>query len=50
MRVVWVRLAASYDRVIGLVRDAIGEYSVDEREQILGGTARDFFRLKGAST
>jgi L-fucono-1,5-lactonase len=39
-------VAATYGDVIGLVRDAIGEYSVDEQEQILGGTARDFFRLK----
>lgn len=43
-------IAASYGDVIGLVRDAIGEYSIDEREQILSGTARDFFRLKGAAT
>ena len=35
--------AASYGEVIGLVRDAIGEYSDDEQEQILGGTARDFY-------
>jgi L-fuconolactonase len=43
-------VAASYDRVIDLVRDAIGEYSTDEREQILGGTARDFFHLKVEAT
>ena len=36
-------VAASYADVIGLVRDAIGEYSNDEQEQILGGTARDFY-------
>ena len=38
-------VAASYGDVIGLVRDAIGEYSADEQEQMLGGTARDFFHL-----
>jgi len=43
-------VAASYDRVIDLVRDAIGEYSVDEQEQILGGTAKSFFRLKAEAT
>jgi L-fucono-1,5-lactonase len=42
--------AASYGEVIGLVRDAVGEYSNDEREQILNGTARDFFRLKAEAT
>ena len=42
--------AASYGTVIGLVRDAIGEYSVDEREQILSGTARKIFRLKAETT
>jgi L-fuconolactonase len=36
-------VAASYGGVIGLVRDAIGEYSDDEQEQILSGTARNFF-------
>jgi L-fuconolactonase len=38
-------VAASYADVVGLVRDALGEYSDDERNQILGGTARQFFRL-----
>ena len=42
-------VAASYADVIGLVRDAIAEYSADEREQMLGGTARDFFRLGAPS-
>jgi L-fuconolactonase len=42
-------VAASYVDVIGLVRDALGEYSDDEQEQILSGTAREFFRLKGPS-
>jgi L-fuconolactonase len=42
--------AASYGEVIGLVRDAVGEYSDDEREQILGGTAKEFFRLKAEAT
>jgi L-fuconolactonase len=38
-------VAAAYGDVIGLVRDAIAEYSTDEQEQMLGGTARDFFHL-----
>ena len=38
-------VAASYRDVIDLVRAAIGEYSSDEQERMLGGTARDFFRL-----
>jgi L-fuconolactonase len=42
-------VAASYAEVIGLVRDALGEYSDDEREQVLSGTAREFFRLRGPS-
>jgi L-fuconolactonase len=42
--------AASYRDVIDLVRDAIAEYSTDERERILGGTANDFFRLKAETT
>jgi L-fuconolactonase len=40
-------VAASYARVIDLVRDALGEYSVDEQKQMLEGTAADFFRLTG---
>jgi L-fuconolactonase len=36
-------VAASYARVVDLVRDALGEYSVDEQKQILGGTARNFW-------
>jgi len=44
------RVAASYGDVIGLVRDAISEYSADEQEQILEGTARTFFRLKAEAT
>ena len=43
-------VAASYADVVGLVRDAIGEYSSDEQERILAGTAKDFFRLKAATT
>jgi L-fuconolactonase len=39
-------VAAPYRDVIDLVRDAIDRYSTDEQEKILGGTARDFFRLK----
>lgn len=38
-------LAARYDEVIALVRDALDEYSEDEQEQVLGGTAREFYRL-----
>jgi L-fuconolactonase len=38
-------VAASYQTAIGLVRDAIGEYSTAEQGQILEGTARDVFRL-----
>ncbi len=44
------RVAASYGDVIGLVRDAISEYSAAEQQQILGGTARKFFRLKAEAT
>jgi L-fuconolactonase len=40
-------LAGSYRDVMGLVRDALGEYSLDEQHQILAGTARDFFHLEG---
>jgi L-fuconolactonase len=36
-------VAATYGDVIGLVKDAIGEYSVDEQDQILGGTAKEFY-------
>jgi L-fuconolactonase len=43
-------VAASYGDVIGLVRDAIAEYSNDEQEQMLGGTARDFFHLGGMAS
>ena len=39
-------LAARYDDVVALVRDALAEYSKDEQEQVLGGTARRFFRLR----
>jgi L-fuconolactonase len=36
-------VAASYARVIELVHDALGEYSIDEQKQILSGTARNFW-------
>ena len=36
-------VAASYAQVIALVRDAIGEYSADEQQRILGGTAEDVY-------
>ena len=38
-------LAARYDDVVALVRDALAEYSDDEQEQVLGGAAREFYRL-----
>jgi L-fuconolactonase len=43
-------VAASYADVIDLVREATSEYSLDERERILSGTARGFFRLKAEAT
>jgi L-fuconolactonase len=43
-------VAASYADVIGLVRDAIAEYSADEQQQMLSGTATEFFRLKAETT
>jgi L-fuconolactonase len=41
-------LAGTYKDVIGVTLDAIGEYSVAEQERMLGGTARDFWRLETA--
>jgi L-fuconolactonase len=38
-------LAGTYKDVIGVTLDAIAEYSVAERERMLGGTARDFWRI-----
>jgi L-fuconolactonase len=38
-------LAARYDAVVALVRDALAEFSEDEQAQVLGGTAREFYRL-----
>jgi L-fuconolactonase len=38
-------VAAPYSATVALVRDAIGEYSVDERRQMLAGTAMDFWNL-----
>ena len=38
-------VAAPYAGVLALVRDAIGEYSADEQQRMLGGTAMDFWRL-----
>ena len=38
-------LAGTYKDVIGVTLDAIGEYSVAEQQRMLGGTARDFWRL-----
>jgi len=42
-------VAAGYKEVIDLVRDAVAEYSADEREQILSGTARLFWKLRAES-
>jgi len=36
-------IAASYDQVAALVRDAIADYSADEQSQILGKTAEDVY-------
>jgi L-fuconolactonase len=36
-------VAASYAQVLGLVRDAIAEYSTDEQARILGGTAHEVY-------
>lgn len=38
-------VAATYADVIGLVRDAIAEYSEAEQQRMLGGTATDFWNL-----
>jgi L-fuconolactonase len=40
-------LAGSYSRVMGLVKDYLSEHSEQEREAILGGNAKRFWRLKG---
>ena len=45
-------LAAAYADAVGLVEDAVAEYSPDEREQILGGNAARFYKVlppKGGS-
>ena len=36
-------VAGAYRDVIGLVREALSEYSTNERQRILGGTAQDFY-------
>ncbi len=36
-------VAGTYEEVLALVRDAIGEYSADEQVQILGKTAEDVY-------
>ena len=38
-------VAAGYADVIGLVRDAMAEYSEAEQQRMLGGTATDFWNL-----
>ena len=39
-------VAAPYGTVLSLVRDAIGEYSTDEQQRMLAGTAIDFWNLR----
>ena len=39
-------LAGSYARVMGLVKDYLSEHSEQEREAILGGNAKRFWRLQ----
>src|SRR5882724_1856009 len=39
-------VAASYARVMNLVKDCLGEYSANEREAVLGRNAAAFWRLK----
>jgi L-fuconolactonase len=39
-------VAATYTEVIGLVRDAVGEYSADEQQQILTGTAESVYLIE----
>ena len=36
-------VAASYDRVLALVRDAIAEYSADEQAHMMGKTAEEVY-------
>jgi L-fuconolactonase len=36
-------LAATYDQVVSIVRDAVSEYSPDEQEQMMGRTAEDVY-------
>jgi len=42
-------VAAPYAGALALIRDAIGEYSADEQQRMLGGTATDFWNLSGLS-
>ena len=39
-------VAASYARVMNLVKDYLSNYAVEEREAVLGGNAANFWRLK----
>jgi len=39
-------VAASYARVVNLVKDYMSRYTVDDREAVLGGNAAKFWRLK----
>jgi L-fuconolactonase len=38
-------VAATYADVVALVEDAVAEYSIDERQQILGGNAARFYKV-----
>jgi len=38
-------VAAPYGDVVALVQDAVAEYSIDERQQILGGNAARFYKV-----
>jgi L-fuconolactonase len=40
------RVAASYEKVMGLVTDYLSGYTSEEREAVLGGNATKFWRLK----
>jgi L-fuconolactonase len=39
-------VAASYGEVVSLVKDALSEYSADERQQMLGGNAERFYKVE----
>jgi L-fuconolactonase len=39
-------VAASYGRVVNLVKDYMSSYTAEEREAVFGGNAANFWRLK----